>query len=721
LNQTNNSLNKSGDFMKRIFFNATLILLGFAFLFPLNAQSNKNLDTVRAQKFDTGKMWSFDYPPTEYFKQAYNFSADDSWFENVRLSALRLPNCTSSFVSEDGLMMTNHHCARELLERISKPGEDLVKDGFFAKTLADERKVPNYHADQLVLIKDVTDDVEKAARTGASADEKAKNKEAKIKEITDGLTKETGLVAQIVSLFNGAKFSLYGFKRYEDIRLVFVPDMQIAYFGGDFDNFTYPRYNLDCSFFRAYENDKPVNLKNFFKFSMDGIKPDEPIFTVGNPGSTQRLKTIAQLEYYRDVIYRNNSFLFDNYYIALEKLKSVAPARADEFEKIRIRIGNSQKVFSSIYQGLCDPYLMARKKDFQKKLQEAVWNNPDLKDKYGTVWENILKTRLEMRKYGPKISAYSLNPLFSSRYFMLAKNLVEFAKEMQKPEEKRGADYKGAKLDSTINMLYPANFDKLLEDTKLQIQTDYIRLNLGDDDPIVKNMFGVRKSIEAANYLLSKSVIADKDALVKLAKSGADAILNADDPFIYFIKETQDKLPEFQKGAKEIANTEQVFDDMLGQAIYHVYGTSIPPDANFTLRISDGTLKSWDYNGTKAPLFTTFYGLYDRWFSFNKEYPWDLHERWAKPAPDFDLSTPFNFISTNDIVGGNSGSAVINKKAEVVGLAFDGNMDSIVGNFIYMPHNNRCVSVDARALVTAIDKIYKADRIANELKNGKIK
>ena len=699
----------------------TILLILFVLILPLKAQSTVNLDTVKAQKFDTGKMWSFDYPPTEYFKKTYNFSPDESWFEHVRLSALRLPNCTSSFVSENGLIMTNHHCARGFLERIKKEGEDLVKNGFFAKTLEEERKIPNYFADQLVLIQDVTDDVQKAASTGANADEKAKNKAEKIKEITDNLSKQSGLIAQVVSLFNGAKYSLYGYKRYTDIRLVFAPDMQIAYFGGDFDNFTYPRYNLDCTFMRVYENDKPVNSTNFFKFTMDGIKLDEPIFTVGNPGSTQRLKTVAQLEYFRDITYKNAAYLFDTYYNALEQLKSVDPSRAAEFEKIRVQIGNSQKVISSIYKGLTDPYLMARKKDFQKKLQEAVWSNPDLKEKYGAVWENIEKTRTEMRKYGPKISAYSLNPMFSSKYFFIAKSLVEFAKELQKPEDQRAPEFKGAKLDSTIDALYPAKIDKLMEDTKLWMQADYIRMNLGDENQIVQKMFGDKKGKDAANYALSNSVVGNKDAFVKLAKEGADAILNSNDPFIYFIKETQGQLTELMNRAKEIGNTEQVFDDMLGQAIYHVYGTSIPPDANFTLRISDGILQSWNYNGTKAPVFTTFYGLYNRWYSFFKQYPWDLHERWQKPPADFDLSTPFDFISTNDIVGGNSGSPLINEKAEVVGLAFDGNMDSIVGNFIYMPHNNRCVAVDARALVTAIDKVYKAERVSNELKTGKMK
>lgn len=707
--------------MKNVLLRSAVLLLIFAFTFPLKAQSTVDLDTVKAQKFDTGKMWSFDYPPTEYFKKTYNFSPDESWFEHVRLSALRLPGCTSSFVSADGLIMTNHHCARGFLPRIQKDGEDLVKNGFFAQTLEEERKIPNYYADQLVLIQDVTDEIHKAASTGATADEKAKNKADKIKEITDKLSSQSGLIAQVVSLFNGAKYSLYGYKRYTDIRLVFAPDMQIAYFGGDFDNFTYPRYNLDCTFMRVYENDKPVNSTNFFKFTMDGIKLDEPIFTVGNPGSTQRLKTVAQLEYFRDITYKNAAYLFDTYYNALEQLKTVDPSRAAEFEKIRVQIGNSQKVITSIYKGLTDPYLMARKKDFQKKLQEAVWSNPELKEKYGSVWEDIEKTRTEMRKYGPKISAYSLNPIFSSKYFFIAKSLVEFAKELQKPEDQRAPEFKGAKLDSTINALYPDKVDKLMEDTKLIMQAEYIRMNLGDNNPIVQKMFGDKRGKDAANYALGNSVVGSKEAFVKLAKEGADAILNSNDPFIYFIKETQDQLPELMNRAKEIGNTEQVFDDMLGQAIYHVYGTSIPPDANFTLRISDGVLQSWNYNGTKAPVFTTFYGLYNRWYSFFKQYPWDLHERWQKPPADFDLSTPFDFISTNDIVGGNSGSAIINEKAEVVGLAFDGNMDSIVGNFIYMPHNNRCVAVDARALVTAIDKVYKAERLANELKNGKMK
>jgi hypothetical protein len=677
-------------------------------------------DTVKAQKFDTGKMWSFDYPPVQYFKETYGFDANESWFSDVRLSALRLRNCTSSFVSGNGLMMTNHHCARTILEHIKKEGEDLIENGFFASSVSEERKIPNSYADQLVMIKDVTDEITKAMQTGSDDNEKAKNKNQKIKELEEKYRQDTGLICEFVSLFNGAKFSIYGYKRYTDIRLVFAPDMSIAYFGGDFDNFTYPRYNLDCAFFRAYENDKPAETKNYFRFSLNGIQPGEPIFTIGNPGTTQRLKTIAQLEYMRDVTYRNRAFLYDNYYNELEHLKSVDPGHADEYEKIRVEIGNAQKVTESIYKGLNDPYLMTRKADFQKKLQIAVISNPDLKEKYGMVWENIEKTRTEMRKIGPKIEAIRIRPTFESMYFSMAKKLFNLAGELNKQKDQKSDSSAQAKIDSTIYSIYPQKFNKLLEDTKLGIQADYLRLNLGSEDSLIRKMFGDKTGSEAVKYILSHSIFSDRDEMIKLTKKGSDAIFKSDDPFLFYVKETEEKLPGLQGLETEIKNTEQVFDDMLGQVIFKVYGTEIPPDANFTLRISDGVLAGFDYNGTKTPLFTTFYGLYDRWYSFNKKYPWNLHSRWEKLPADFDLSTPFNFISTNDIVGGNSGSAIINKNKEVVGLAFDGNMDSIVGNFIYLPHNNRCVAVDSRALVNAIEKIYGAKRLSNELKNGKI-
>ncbi|MCX7876406.1 MAG: S46 family peptidase [Melioribacteraceae bacterium] len=705
--------------MKKLYQLISFLLL-FSFVIPLNAQLN--LDTVKFQKHDNGKQWAFDYPPVDYLKKTYNLKTNEEWFEDIRLSALRLPGCTSSFVSEDGLMMTNHHCARGLLERLKKEGEDLIKDGFFAKTLAEERKIPNYYADQLVLIKDVTEDIHNAEKEGTTVKEKAEKKKAKIKELSDKYQKETGLQIQIIPLFNGGKYSLYGYKRYTDIRLVFAPEMQVAYFGGDYDNFTYPRYNLDCTFYRAYENDKPVKSTNYFKFSLNGIEPGEPIFTVGNPGTTNRLKTVAQLEFARDITYRNNAFLFDSYYYALEDLKKEDPSRAKEFEDLRVQLGNSQKVISTTLKGLKDPYVYAKKVDFQKKLQEAVNKNSSLKEKYGKVWENIESTRNEARKIAPQMASFSFvqNRMFGSRYFGMAKSLLDVAKELQKPEDQRAAQYKAEKLDSTLKALFPEKIDELLENTKLWINIEYMALNLGWNDPLVKKLSGGKKGKEIAKWLLDNSIFGDRDDVIDLAKEGAEAIMKSEDPILFYVKEVDKRMPELQKQMQEVTDTEGIYDDMLGQAIVEVYGTELPPDANFTLRLSDGTLKAFEYNGTVAPYFTTFYGMYDRWHSFYKKYPWDLHKIWEKVPADFDLATPFNFVSNNDIVGGNSGSAVINKNAEVVGLAFDGNIDSIIGNYIYIPYNNRMVAVDSRAMVYAIEKVYKATRVSNELKNGKM-
>ncbi len=686
------------------------------------AQYNQqvNLDTVKAQRFDTGKMWTFDYPPFEYFKQAYNFTPTQKWFDNVRLSALRIPGCTASFVSADGLIMTNQHCADFHLPFVQKKGENLRKTGFYAATLKDERKTPGMYADQLVLIKDVTDSVQNAMNKGKTDEEKAKLRDKEIQELQTRYNKKTGLNTRVVSLYNGGRFSIYGYKRYNDVRLVFVPEKQTAYFGGDYDNFTYPRYDLDISFFRVYDdNGKPLKPKHFFKFSENGIQKGEPVFTVGNPGRTSRLKTVAQLKYYRDVVYKTRSYQFDNMYRILGQLKIKYPKRADEFENMRTRIGNAQKVIHYIYLGLENPYLIARKQAFQNKLKNAVDSNPEMKAKYGAVWTGIASVVKEATKYDKKINAYSLSRFFSSKYFFVAKNLVKLAKQLKLPEDKREESYKSGNLDSTIAKIFPSKFDYPIENTKLFVQAGVIRMNLGNQDSLVQYMFGNNIGEKAVDYVLNKSKIKNKAGVMNLVDQGPAAILKSNDPFIYFIIHTQNKLKKLSKLSKAAHATESVLENMLGQAMYAVYGTSIPPDANFTLRISDGVLKSFAYNGTIAIPKTTFYGLYNRYYGADEQYPWSLPQRWLEPHPGFKLSTTLDFITTNDIVGGNSGSAIINENAKLVGIAFDGNIKSIIGNFIYMPKDNRAVAVSAQGILEALKYVYKADRLYNELKNGK--
>ncbi len=569
-------------------------LLCFAVIFAMNiasAQNNPigvNLDTVKAQKFDNGKMWTFEFPPLDYFQETYNFRPSQEWMDNVRLSALRFADyCSASFVSEDGLVMTNHHCGRESVTQVQKSGEDFHKDGFIAVTLEDERKIPGLFVDQLVKIENVTKEIQAESDKGKTAEEKNDLRDKKIAEIEKKLKEQTGFVCQVVSLYNGGVYSAYLYKRFDDVRLVFAPEDQAGFFGGDPDNFTYPRYNLDCTFFRVYdENGQPIKAKHYFHWSKNGANPGEPLFVVGNPGSTSRLLTVSQLEYNRDIDYPYILKYINKVVDSLKREISNNPAKGKDLNDNLFSFTNSQKVYVGIIKGLNDQVLMARKKDFEKKFRSAVDAKSELKKKYGDTW---------------------------------------------------------SKIDEIVN---------------------------------------------------EKRKIA--------------ALRNSSNGYEIYMK------------IQELSGKEDYYKQVLGRALYDVYGTTIPPDATFTLRISDGIIKSYEYNGTIAPPKTTFYGMYDRYYSFAKQYPWSLNERWINPPAEFDLETPFNFISTNDIIGGNSGSPIINKDAEIVGLVFDGNIESLSDEFIYSSDAPHTISVDSQGLYEVIKDMYKVTRLALELENGKI-
>ncbi len=705
--------------MKKALFKFVLFASLFSLLIPIQAQTN--LDTVKAQKFDTGKMWTFEDYPNNYIKSTYGFDAGEDWLKKVRLSALRFGGgCSASFVSEDGLIMTNHHCVDGFLEKMNKEGENIPKNGFFAPTLAEERKAPTF-VEQLVLIEDVTAPVMEAFNSGKTDAEKIEKRTNAIKELEAKYNKETGLTCKITPLYNGSKFSLYGYKIYNDIRLVYSNERVVGLYGGDPDNFTYPRYDADFAFLRAYdENGKPMKTENFFKFSKNGANENELLFVVGNPGSTQRLKTVAQLEFFRDFTYKNGAFMLNRLFKIYDEMIAEEPAKADEYRGQQFFIGNSAKVYGGILAGLQDPVFMARKKDFERKLVSAINSKPELKEKFGHIWEGISSTRNEMRKIAAELSAYTISPMASPSYLSAARKLVEIAKDLKKPEAERTADNKVDKLDATIEKLFPANVNASRDKKLAALFADYLIMNLGKENELVKKMFNGLGGKEGAEYALKNSEITSKEKVAELVKKGADAILNSTDPFIFYVVNTQDKVKELMTKSKEINTTEQALESLLGQALYAVYGTSIPPDATFTLRISDGVMKSYNYNGTIAPTITTFYGLYDRYYSHKKQFPWDLPSRWAKISPELNLSTPYNFISTNDIIGGNSGSAIINTKAEVVGAVFDGNMESLTGNFIYTTEANRTVSVASQGILEILQNITGAKRIAEELKLGKL-
>ncbi len=728
-----------GNKMNRIFNVKSLLAIVFATLFFVqcssvsqsytqvdkkdspNEQINFNPDTVHASKFDVGKMWTFDYPPVDYFKQTYGFAPDEDWLEKVRLSALKFGSwCSASFVSADGLVMTNHHCVDFITERIEQEGEDISATGFYAKTLDEERKVPGLFVDQLVLIQDVTDEIQSAIDEGKTPEEKIKLKNEKISELQKEYSDETGLICKVTELYNGGKYSLYGYRRYDDVRMVLVNERAVGLYGGDPDNFTYPRYDADFAFLRVYEDGKPLHTENYYKWSPNGAQPGEPLFVVGNPGRTERLKTVSQMLFERDYKYKPMSISLNGVVQILEAEMEKHPEKRKTLEGSTFYLANSAKVVKGIYEGLLDPYIIARKKAFEKEFKAAVVANPELNEKYGHLWNAIDNIQNEYKSFYGKIIAYQINPRVSSYYFALAKKVIRFAEQMKLPEEERDPKYKGTEIDSTIAQMFPENFDKSVEDKKLELQIRLIYTYLPSDNEIRKNIFRNLPPEEAAQMLLEKSFITDKEKLAEFLKRKPEEILNSNDPFILFVSKTESEYGKLKAKEEEIRNTEKTLENELGRALFEVYGTEIPPDATFTLRISDGVMKGYPYNGTIAPMFTTFYGLYDRYYSHQKKYPWALPERWANPPADMKLSTPYNFISTNDIVGGNSGSPVINKNMEIVGIAFDGNIESLPGTFIYLPKANRTVSVASQGIVELLNTILEAKRISAELQEGKI-
>ena len=681
----------------------------------------RGIDTVKAGLFDTGKMWTFDYPPTDYFARTYNFTPDATWFERARLSALRVPGCTASFVSEDGLVFTNHHCARGAVDAVNREGENLPETGFYAATLAEERKVPRYYADQLVLIEDVTEEIQKAFDRGATDDERIANRTQAIASVEQRYRQSTGLNCNVVTFYNAAKFSLYGYKRYTDVRLVFAPETMVAYFGGDPDNFTYPRYDLDISFFRVYDdNGQPLKASNYFRWSLGGAAENEPVFVIGNPGQTNRLYTVAQLEYQRDVSYPTNFFLLDNLVRIYSGFIEKHPDKKLKYQTRLFGASNSQKLYIGRLTGLNDPILMAKKMDFERTLKAAVAAKPALHATYSPVWNEIERLQSEKRAIFPELNALTMKGLGRSQYFGLASDLVDAALQLKLPEAQRARQYKGEALDSVKRRMVLADLEPELEREFLSLQLTVMASNLGGGNPSLNALLKGRTPEQATGALLQETVLGDKDKVMALLNGNPDAILNSTDPFISFVAKTVDRARDLRTQYTEMNAREQARVQMLGKAMFDIYGTSIPPDATFTLRIADGVVKGMPYNGTIAPFSTTFYGMYDRYYSFGKQDPWNLPERWLNPPASFDKSTPFNFSSTNDIIGGNSGSPIVNKNLQIVGIAFDGNIESLPNHVIYSEDRMRCVGVHSSGILEALEDIYKADRIVKELKAGKI-
>ncbi|MCX8010708.1 MAG: S46 family peptidase [Ignavibacteria bacterium] len=684
--------------------------------------STEGYENVKAGKFDTGKMWTFDFPPLEYFKSEYGFNPTKEWFEKARLAAPRFGGgCSSSFVSEDGLLMTNHHCARGALDRVNKEGEALADSGFYAMRLEDERKVPNLAIDQLILIEDVTDEVKAAFESGKTDEEKVNARRAKIQEIENRYNEKTKLMCNVVTFFNGGKYSLYGYKRYTDVRLVFAPETIVAYYGGDYDNFTYPRYDFYVAFFRVYDEDgKPLKTPNYFKWSNNGAGEGDVIFVVGNPGRTSRLLTVSQLEFLRDYSFPTSVDLLNNLVRIYSDFIEKNPDKRLKYQSQLFGIANSQKANTGYWDGLKDKYLMAKKRDFENTFKSKVMANPQLKSKYGSLWDEIAEIQEEKAEIFAKNYVLGFRGMGRAVYFQIASSLVEYANQMKLPEDKRMPRYKGKALDSLKMRIVPADLEHSIQKEILAYQLESMKKAYGNENDAINKLVGNKPAKLVAEDLVNSTIVCDKEKVNALLNGNPDEILNSKDPFISFIVKIENEANEISKKYSDLQAKESAKVQPLGNALFDIYGTSIPPDATSSLRISDGVVKGYEYNGTIAPPITTFYGMYDRYYSFGKKGDFNLPDRWVNHSSRFDLSTPFNFVSTADIIGGNSGSALVNKNLELVGLAFDGNIESLAGLFIFDETKNRTVAVHSAGLLEGLEDLYYAERLVKELKSGKM-
>ena len=675
-----------------------LLITLFSFL-SLQAQTEMQKifqsDKAEYSLNDFGKMWTFDDLPIDYWETEYGFSPYEEWIDDVMKSALQFGwGCSGAFVSANGLIMSNHHCARGGFVSVQKEGEDILKNGFYAAELEEERRIPNLFVDQLVEIWDVTDKI-------INSD----NKKEMIDSLEAQFVRETGLTCRVVNLYNGNKFSMYGYKRYNDIRLVMAPEFQIASTGWDWDNFTYPRYELDFAFFRAYdENGKPVNVENYFEWSEKGTEEDELIFTVGRPGSTERLISFREFEYQRDIRYPVYLSMFDEFYNVYFELFQKYPERESELLNQVMGIGNGKKAYLGEYKALHDSYVRNRKKAFEDDLRKKISSDDKLEEKYSHIFPALDLAFNELSEFSAEFYAFRLGSRFNSDYSAIAQKAIELINDSAKSEEK-------------INKFIEEEYDKNIDEEKsIKITQAFFNLlerSLSNDHPVIIELI-TNYEMNAAEFL-NRSLFKNREELkTVLIESDLEKLNN--DPLVKLINNSKEIIARLNPKLNEVNKTIDDLTKLYGESVFAVFGDKMSPDATSTLRISDGKVKRYEYNGTLAQPFTTFYGLYDRYFGFGKEsYPWGLTPNWAEAYDDINLSTPLNFASTNDIVGGNSGSSIINKNAEVIGLVFDGNMESLYGNFIFLPETNRAVAVDSRGIIEALKKVYKAERLLSEL------
>jgi len=662
-------------------------------------------------------MWTFDNPPTKLVQDKYNFAITQQWLDHVRLSSVRLNDGGSgSFVSPTGLLLTNHHVALGQLQKNSTPERDYVKSGFYARTSAEEIKSPDLEVNVLVSMENVTARVQDALKGARSTEQEFAKRKDTIAAIERESLEKTGFRSDVVTLYQGGEYWLYRYKKYTDVRIVFAPEQQIAFYGGDPDNFTYPRYDLDFALFRVYENGQPIRSENFLKWNPKGAADGELVFVSGHPGSTQRLDTLAQLEYERDLLEPAILKVYRSRIDALKKYSASSPEAARRALSQIFSLENSVKAYDGRLKGLQDKRVMDAKRTDEAKFRAQVAANPQWKAAYGNAWDQIAAAEKKAQTRFKEQYFHGLNSSLAS----LAQQIVQYVVEIKKPDGERLAGYHESQLESLrLSLFSPA---PIYPDMEIARITGALELDLaeagagGGNDPWVKMVLNGKSPREVATELVNGTKLSDPEVRKKLVAGGESAVAASTDSMIVLARKLDPVRRELTKWLEDnVQSVEQRAGEQLGKARFAAFGKSTYPDATFTLRLSYGQVKGYPMNGTIAPPMTTMYGLYDRSASFGNTGAFELPQRYVDGRTKLDLSTPFNFVSSNDIIGGNSGSPVVNKNGEIVGLIFDGNIESLVGDFVYEGETNRAVAVHTAAITETLRKLYGAEALANEL------
>lgn len=660
-------------------------------------------------------MWTFDNPPIKQLKEKYNFTPTQEWLDRVRLASVRFNDGGSgSFVSPNGLVLTNHHVALGQLQKMSSKEKDYVTDGFYAKTQADEIKCSDLELNVLVSMENVSARVQSAVKQGMSNKEAYDAQKAEIANIAKESFQKTGLRSDVVGFYQGSEHWLYRYKKYTDVRLVMAPEQQIAFFGGDPDNFTFPRHDLDMTLFRVYENDKPVRPTQYLKWNSKGAQDGEVVFVSGHPGSTNRSQTIAQLEYLRDFSY---PLRFKNLQRRLAALKNYANLGPEQNRRALNQIfglENSLKAFRGEYDGLLDARLMEKKRKEDNDLRTAVIDEAEWKQMYGDAWDSI-SVAIERAKSMVKQNTYRM--LRGLKMATLAVQIVQYVAEVRKPNEKRMMEFQDANLASLEFRLYSrapvyADLEEMLLTDGLQESLD----ELGPNDQFLQTVLAGRAPADIAKELFAGTKMGDPEFRKALVKGGEKAVAESTDPMIVVARKLDPMMRESRQWSEaNVTSVQTAAGEKIGKARFAVYGKNSYPDATFTLRLSYGTVCGYPMNGTKAPSKTTLYGLYDRAYSFDNKGDYALPKRYEERKEEVNLATPLNFVSSCDIIGGNSGSPTINRDGEIVGLIFDGNIESLPGRFLFDGEKNRAVSVHTAAMIECLRKVYDAAPLADEI------